>query len=225
LRTEQLTSFWVKLHKAKNRRKDLPACRNRRFRGYGRLAHDNRVRTKLHSAFPHQVDTIVNPVECSPTGKVAPICVMNLLRAIDAYAHIYSMTLKKRNPFWCDKSSMRVGMISMRHPDMDSIIDRYWFRNIEVSQSGMTNAETDELCYQITLRKLQEIRELNEPTVIAFYQTGMQQALVGFLRGLVEFLRADERSTAMLEVVPYFWVGEQWESSEILDSIRTGRKS
>ena len=100
---------------------------------------------------------------------------------------------------------MRIGMISMRHPEMDSLVQHYWFRNIEVSQPGMASAEVDELCYQITLRKLSDLHRLNKPVRIAFYQTGFQAPLVGFWRGVVEFLKEGQGKPPVLEIVPYFY--------------------
>jgi len=105
----------------------------------------------------------------------------------------------------CEQKPMRIGMISMRHPEMDSLIHQYWFRNIEVSQPGMTSAEVDELCYQITLRKLADIYRLNKPVRIAFYQTGFQAPLVGFWRAVVEFLKEGQGKPPMLEIIPYFY--------------------
>lgn len=118
----------------------------------------------------------------------------------------------------CQKKPIRIGMISMRHSEMDSIIHQYWFRNIEVSQPGMTKAETDELCYQITLRKLADIYRLNKPVRIAFYQTGFQEPLIGFWRAVVEFLKEGQGKPPVLEIIPYFYEkylksyerGEHW---------------
>ena len=100
---------------------------------------------------------------------------------------------------------IRIGMISQRHPEMDSIIQRYWFRNIEVSQPGMTSAEVDELCYQKTLRQLGDIYTLNKPVRMALYQTGFQAPLVGFWRAVVEFLKLGQGRAPVLEIIPYFY--------------------
>lgn len=117
------------------------------------------------------------------------------------------------------KKPIRIGMISMRHPEMDSLIHQYWFRNIEVSQPGMTSTEVDELCYQITLRKLADIYRLNKPVRIAFYQTGFQAPLIGFWRAVVEFLRQSQGKPPMLEIIPYFYQrrlkrGKQYKRGE-----------
>lgn len=119
---------------------------------------------------------------------------------------------------------IRMGMISMRHPEMDSMVHQYWFRNIEVSQPGMTSAEVDELCYQITLRKLGEIYRLNKPVRFEFYQTGFQAPLIGFWRAVVEFLKQGQGRPPMLEIVPCFYMGTKRDSMEMLNAIRTGRR-
>lgn len=103
------------------------------------------------------------------------------------------------------QTPIRMGMISMRHPEMDSMVHQYWFRNIEVSQPGMTSAEVDELCYQITLRKLGDIYRLNKPVQFEFYQTGFQAPLIGFWRGVVEFLKQTQGRLPMLEIIPRIW--------------------
>lgn len=100
------------------------------------------------------------------------------------------------------QQALRIGLISMRHPDMDSLVQQYWFRNIEVSQPGMTSAEVDELCYQITLKKLGDIHRLNKPVRFEFYQTGFQAPLVGFWRAVVEFLKQRQDKPPVLEIIP-----------------------
>ena len=120
--------------------------------------------------------------------------------------------------------AIRMGMISMRHPEMDSMVHQYWFRNIEVSQPGMTSAEVDELCYQITLKKLGDIYHLSKPVRFEFYQTGFQAPLIGFWRAVVEFLKQGQGKTPMLEVVPCFYTGTKRDSDEMLNAIRTGRR-
>jgi hypothetical protein len=104
-----------------------------------------------------------------------------------------------------EQKPIRIGMISQRHPEMDTMIQRYWFRNIEVSQSGMTSAEVDELCYQKTLRQLGDIYKYNKPSRMAFYQTGLQPALVGFWRAVVDLLKLEQGRTPVLEIIPYFY--------------------
>lgn len=103
------------------------------------------------------------------------------------------------------KKRIRMGMISWRHREMNSLIDQYWFRNIEVSGPGMTSAEVDEFCYQTTLTKLSDIYQLNIPVCLDFYQTGFQAPLVGFLRAVVEFLKQGQGRLPMLEIVPHFY--------------------
>jgi len=101
--------------------------------------------------------------------------------------------------------TFRVGMISTRHgKELDHIVDHYWFRNIEVSQPGMTSAESDELSYQITLRKLNELLKDGAPKNIEFYQTGLQTTVVGFFRAVTHFLSQKQNDPPMLMIRPIF---------------------
>ncbi len=103
------------------------------------------------------------------------------------------------------QTPVQIGMISNRHQSMDSKVKHYWFRNIEVSQPGMTSAEVDEVCYQITLRKLREILDKDLEKRVSFYQSGFQAPLIGFWRAVVEFLRAQQGRPAVLEITPYYY--------------------
>lgn len=107
-----------------------------------------------------------------------------------------------------------IGMVSMRHPDMDRLINQYWFRNIEISQPELTQAEQDALCYEITRKKLQAIIDLNRPIRIWLLQTGLQPAVVGFYRAVVEFLREHREREPMLEVIPAYYRKDREDSYE-----------
>lgn len=97
-----------------------------------------------------------------------------------------------------------IGMLSMRHPELDTIVDHYWFRNIEMSQSGLTGAEVDEKAYQITMQRLKELESLNRKFRMRFYQTGLQPVVIGFYRAIVDFLSSRRGKDPILEVIPVF---------------------
>lgn len=107
---------------------------------------------------------------------------------------------------------LRVGLLSARHPEMDSKLDFYWFRNQEISRIR-TTAETDEACYQKTKEVLQGMREEGSYR-LGLYQTGFQPAVVGFYRALAEelMLRAGDKPT--LEVTPYYYHRGAYEGGE-----------
>lgn len=98
---------------------------------------------------------------------------------------------------------LRVALMSMRHLQMDHDVDMAWFRNREVSKSR-TFAETDALCHLQTRKQLQEAR--GEGALrIHLYQTGLQPAVIGFYRALVEELMHRAHSPPSLEVIPYYY--------------------
>ncbi|MFA6368877.1 MAG: hypothetical protein WCX20_00655 [Candidatus Shapirobacteria bacterium] len=97
---------------------------------------------------------------------------------------------------------LKIGMLSCRHQELDSIIDSYWIRNIEMRMAGSTSAEKDEFVYQTTKERLAQIIEKNHPIRMNFYQTGFQPVVVGFYRAVVEFLMETQEGPPYLEVIP-----------------------
>jgi hypothetical protein len=117
--------------------------------------------------------------------------------------------LKKRNNEYLIEFRklipLKIGMLSCRHRKLDSIIDSYWIRNIEMRMAGSTSAEKDEFVYQTTKEKLAQILEQNHPVRINFYQTGFQPVVVGFYRAVVEFLMETQGGPPYLEVIPQLY--------------------
>ncbi len=93
-------------------------------------------------------------------------------------------------------------MLSMRHLEMDHEVDMAWFRNREVSKARAF-AETDAFCYQQTQRQLQEISNMNGLRIY-LYQTGLQPAVSGFYRALVQELQRRAQFPPSLEVIPRY---------------------
>jgi len=110
-----------------------------------------------------------------------------------------------------DAKPVRASLISMRHLDMDAKVDMAWFSNQQASRSRPF-AETDAFCYQRTMEQLQQLKN---PIQLRLYQTGLQPAVVGFYRALVEWLKEQEQKDLppKLVVVPmYFhWSGDYSE--------------
>lgn len=98
---------------------------------------------------------------------------------------------------------LRVALMSMRHPEMDHDVDMAWFRNREVSKSR-TFAETDTFCYLQTRNQLRETRSEGDLRIY-LYQTGLQPAVIGFYRALVEELMHRADSPPSLEVIPHYF--------------------
>ncbi len=100
---------------------------------------------------------------------------------------------------------IKAGLISARHPEMDSIVDMYWYRNQEISQAR-TAAETDEIAYQKSKEIFEQSRGEGAYRIF-LYQTGFEPPLVAFYRALVEELLHRKKSGSKLEVVPFFFKG------------------
>lgn len=100
---------------------------------------------------------------------------------------------------------LRAALMSMRHHELDSQIDYYWFRNREVSRPR-TMAEDDQFCLDATIEQLRESLEVGD-LAIHLYITGFEPAVIGFYRGLVQTLLelGDKRMAEPLRVVPYYY--------------------
>src|SRR5579875_474758 len=99
---------------------------------------------------------------------------------------------------------LRVALISMRHLEMDSLVDMAWLLNKDLPKAPPL-AEVDHFSYRTTKRQLQEALRYG-PLKIHLYHTGFQPAVVGFYRALVEELLARQNQPPVLEVTPYyFW--------------------
>nr|BFE56512.1 hypothetical protein GCM10020063_010380 [Dactylosporangium thailandense] len=82
--------------------------------------------------------------------------------------------------------TIRVGLMSMRHSEIDRSVDGYWFRNRMVSTSR-TLADTDAFCAAATLGKLRELTAAGIGD-IELVHTGFEPAVVGFYRGLTTWM-------------------------------------
>lgn len=98
---------------------------------------------------------------------------------------------------------LKAALLSMRHLALDSDIDMAWFRNREVSKARAFG-ETDEFCYQKSLQQFRDARS-EEPLLIHLYQTGLQPAIIGFYRALIEEVLEREDKDAPIRVVPFFF--------------------
>lgn len=101
---------------------------------------------------------------------------------------------------------LRFTLLSVRHVEMDEIVDGAWFRNARISlnrPAGLTDADA----FEISLKQLAQMREKG-PMVIEMFQTGLQPAVMGFYRAVVHALIDHPGS---IHVVPMFFVGEGYE--------------
>jgi len=111
-----------------------------------------------------------------------------------------ALTLTRRVPeHW---RQLRFTLMSIRHVDMDAIVDGAWLRNARVSQRRQAG-HTDQVAFETSSRQLCSL-DPNIPTVISMYQTGLQPAIVGFYRAVVYHLIKYPKS---IVVVPYYFQG------------------
>lgn len=135
---------------------------------------------------------------------------------------------------------MKVGSISMRHVDLDSVTDGYLLQNIMISKRKLSSAEQEDYAFRRTwwflsnfvdlvqhkgVKKLcqQEIRfrylwnvlkmknKKSKGCELHIFQTGLVPATVGIYRAVVKFL---QERRGELVVVPRL-IGKKAESKEV----------
>ena len=80
----------------------------------------------------------------------------------------------------------RFALLSIRHVELDAKVDGAWLRNVKISQKRAAGF-TDRIVYEISLRQFRRIAS-DGPVVIEIFQTGLETAIIGFYRALVEHL-------------------------------------
>lgn len=97
---------------------------------------------------------------------------------------------------------LRVSLLSIRHVEMDRIVDGAWLRNARVSrvrEAGLT----DQVVFDTSRRQLQLLTR-SGPTLLYMYQTGLESAILGFYRAVVHHLL---EAPGTLAVVPCYFRG------------------
>jgi hypothetical protein len=98
-------------------------------------------------------------------------------------------------------SIIQVGLMSMRHSEsLDPNVDIYLLRNKEIDNRD-TFAEQDEAAYNKTLQFLANILNLGRGVELRLYHTGLEPAVVGAYRAIVETIHMHR---GQLVVVPVF---------------------
>jgi hypothetical protein len=97
---------------------------------------------------------------------------------------------------------LRLALLSIRHSEMDPVVDGAWLRNAEVSRPRPAG-QTDDFVHATSARQLRELTRHGTLRVRLFiFQTGLETAVVGFFRAVVEHLLVHPGT---LEVVPMFY--------------------
>jgi hypothetical protein len=116
---------------------------------------------------------------------------------------LHCLRLAEKLPFEPDLS-LDLALLSIRHTEMDPVIDGSWLRNAEVSRPRPAGL-TDDFVFRTTVAQLNELTAGgSKRALIRIYQTGLDTAIVGFYRGVVHHLLLHPRSLA---VIPQFYVG------------------
>lgn len=98
--------------------------------------------------------------------------------------------------------SLHLALLSIRHTEMDPVVDGAWLRNAEVSRPRPA-ALTDDFVYETSMTQLAAITDGGRLRIILhMYQTGLETAVVGFYRAVVDYLLEHPHS---LSVVPMFF--------------------
>lgn len=97
---------------------------------------------------------------------------------------------------------LHLALLSIRHTEMDPVVDGAWLRNAEVSRPRPA-ALTDDFVYETSRTQLRYLSNDGEDRLLLYmYQTGLDTAVVGFYRALVEHLLDRPFSVS---VVPMFY--------------------
>ncbi len=97
---------------------------------------------------------------------------------------------------------LRLALLSIRHTEMDAVVDGAFLRNAEISRPRPA-ADTDDLVFDTSREQLLALTgDGSRPLHLRIYQTGLDTAIVGFYRAVVHHL-IDHPGT--LAVTPMFF--------------------
>jgi hypothetical protein len=112
------------------------------------------------------------------------------------------LALVDRLPKAAPDLELHLALLSIRHTEMDPVIDGAWLRNAEVSRPRPA-ALTDDFVYETSRTQLRYLSNDGRQRVVLYmYQTGLDTAVVGFYRAVVDHLLDHPFSTS---VVPMFF--------------------
>jgi hypothetical protein len=112
--------------------------------------------------------------------------------------------------------TVHLGLMSIRHTDLDADVAGYWFRNRLVSVPRRSQAESDAYCYRDSVPRLHALIDRGV-TDIVLTHTGYEPAAIGFYRAV-----AQVTATRLLRIHPrypargYLRNGTPWPQIENL---------
>jgi hypothetical protein len=104
---------------------------------------------------------------------------------------------------------LRFSLLSIRHVEMDELVDGAWFRNVRISRPRAAGL-TDDDAFDLSIKQLAKIR-LRGPRIIKMYQTGLQPAVTGFYRAVTHALIDHPGS---VHVIPMYYVGDGFQEEK-----------
>lgn len=109
---------------------------------------------------------------------------------------------------------LSTALMSMRHIELDPIVDWAWYRNKEVSQTRSLS-ESDDFCFHYSQRQIRELWEAygGKPVMIKMYHTGFEPAVIGLYRAVVLEL---QKRRDWLQVTPCFYRGNSFEEDKTI---------
>ncbi|MGY3317437.1 hypothetical protein [Arthrobacter sp. TE12232] len=148
----------------------------------------NRVITNVlreHAAGASRIDVHVAYDDGSAASQAFPLHALDMVDHPPAITHI----------------ELRMALLSIRHTEMDTVVDGAWLRNAEVSRPR-PRAETDDFVYTTSLAQLTALTGHGQRTATLYlYQTGLDAAIVGFYRSVTTHLLT---FPGTLTVIPMF---------------------
>ncbi|MBS1301536.1 hypothetical protein [Loktanella sp. SALINAS62] len=113
-------------------------------------------------------------------------------------------------PSWRNVRTLRFTLLSIRHVEMDSLVDGAWLRNTRISRTREAGL-TDRIVFEQSRKQIRSL-DLKTPTLIEMYQTGLETAIIGFYRAVALHLI---EHPGTLAVKPMFFIGgNRFEPSE-----------
>jgi hypothetical protein len=143
---------------------------------------------------PHDV---ITEVLRDLQGPAVPPSFVRLVQVDGSESAPFPLGLPLRPPANGTRT-LRLGLMSMRHMDLDEHVSGYWFRNRLVSVADRTFAEIEDFCHCDTLDRLPELSEcgINRLEIV---HTGFEPAVIGFYRAVAAHVQ-----TQPLAVIPYY---------------------
>ena len=117
--------------------------------------------------------------------------------------------------------TLHLALLSIRHAEMDPVVDGAWLRNAEASRPRPAGL-TDDFVYETSRAQLDWLTEKGEKRVLLYiYQTGLDTAIVGFYRAVLIHLIDHPYSVS---VVPMFFTAPRQGQALVNEApFRAGR--